>query len=328
MKNNSPNKTDNINYTFCTLFDKNYLYKGLALYNSLNNHCKKFTLWILCIDDLTYSILERMRLENVRLILLRDFEDDALRKIKRERTTAEYCWTCTSPLIIYVMQQEPQASNVAYLDADLFFYANPEPIYDELGVNSILIIGHRFSPEYKEKESTSGIYNVSMVVFRNDSNGLECLRWWKEQCLKACSLDAGAGQCGDQKYLDDWTSRFKNVVVLQHKGSGLAPWNIFNYQFTAVNGKVYVDSDELIFYHFHSLQITERSFLSRRLILASGGYNFTQQHIALIYLPYAKELNRTIKKVKKVVPDFAWGYKQLGWYEIVDAFMKGKMLWV
>lgn len=328
MKNNSLNKTDDINYTFCTLFDKNYLYKGLVLYQSLITHCKKFTLWILCMDDITYSVLERMKLEDVKLIPLNDFEDDDLRKVKQERTVAEYCWTCTAPLINYVMKQEGQASLITYLDADLFFYSDPRPIYDELGSNSILIIGHRFSQEYKEKESTSGVYNVSMVIFRKDSYGLECLDWWKEQCLKVCSLDAGAGHCGDQKYLDDWPTRFRNVVVLQHRGGGVAPWNISNYRINSVNGKVYVDSDDLIFYHFHSLQIVERYLLLKNSILASGGYSFTKQQIAVIYLPYVRELNRSIKRVKEVNSDFTWGYKRLNLYEIFTAFRKGNLLFV
>ncbi len=323
---NLPDMSEYLHYTFCTLFDKNYLYKGLALYQSLNAHCKKFTLWILCMDDITYSILEKMQLENVRLIPLKDFEDDDLRKVKRERTVAEYCWTCTSPLIIYVMQRESQTDHVAYLDADLFFYSNPYPIYDEFCNNSILIIEHRFSPQYKSMEATSGIYNVSMVIFRNDTYGLECLNWWKEQCLKACHLDAKAGYAGDQKYLDDWPSRFKNVVILQHKGSGLAPWNIFNYRINAVNGKIYVDSDELIFYHFHSLQIAKKYFFVRHPIAASAGYNFTRQQINMIYLPYVRELHSVIDKVKKINSDFVWGYGRLSLYEIIMAVKKRNLL--
>ena len=315
-----------MDYTFCTLFDKNYLYKGLALYQSLSAHCKEFTLWILCMDGVTYSVLEKMQLENVKLIPLEDFEDTALRKAKQERTAAEYCWTCTTPLILYVMQQGPQAAHVAYLDADLFFYSDPRPIYDEFGSSSILIIEHRFSPEYQAWESTSGIYNVSMVIFRNDSYGEECLNWWKEQCLQVCTLNPEAGQCGDQKYLDDWPSRFRNVVVLQHKGGGLAPWNISNYRLHSSNGKVFVDSDELIFCHFHSLQIVERSLLTKRPFLAARGYRFTRQQLALVYKPYVRELHRAISRVEKVSPDFAWGYIRLGWRDMLRAFRKRNLL--
>jgi hypothetical protein len=317
-----------MHYVFCTLFDKNYLYKGLALYSSLHTHCKEFTLWILCMDEPTYSILERMRLENVRLIPLDDFEDDALREAKPNRTFAEYCWTSTAPLILFVIQNEPTADLVAYLDADLFFYSNPQPIYDELGGGSTLIIRHRFSSQYEALEETSGIYNVSMVIFRRDRDGLECLAWWKERVLEACALDPEAGLCGDQKYLDDWPTRFRNVVVLQHKGGGLAPWNISNYHLSRKDGDTYVDSDRLIFYHFHSLEILGEPFLMKRAFLASRGYRFTREHLALVYFPYARELRRAIEKVEKLVPGFISGDGSLKLLGILRAYRNGNLLLV
>ena len=112
-------------YTFCTLFDKNYLYKGLVLYRSLAAHCVDFTLWILCMDEVTYSILAGLQLERTRLIALEDFENEELRQVKKDRTAAEYCWTCTAPLVLYVMEQDPEVGSVAYLDADLFFFQRP-----------------------------------------------------------------------------------------------------------------------------------------------------------------------------------------------------------
>jgi hypothetical protein len=315
-------------YTFCTLFDRNYLYKGLALYQSLAAHRKDFRLWILCMDDVTSSTLGRMRLENVELVSLEDFEDEALRKAKQERTAAEYCWTCTAPLILHVMHRDPKAVHVAYLDADLFFYSDPRPIYMELGDKSILIIEHRYSPERKSWESTSGIYNVSMVIFKNDRHAAECLNWWREQCLMACRKDAEAGLCGDQKYLDDWPTRFENVVVLQHKGGGLAPWNIANYRLTSRDGKVYVDSDELIFYHFHSLHISERHMVVKRPILAAWGYGFTRRQLALVYSPYVRELREAVRKVEQMSPGFSWGYTRLGVREMLLALRWGNLLFM
>ena len=313
-------------YTFCTLFDRNYLYRGLALHQSLRIHCRAFTLWVLCMDEITYSTLEKLQLENVRLIALQDFEDEPLRLAKRGRTAAEYCWTCASSLVAYVMQQEPEEDLVAYLDADLFFYADPYPVYEELGQNSILIVEHRYSQEYAGWEATSGIYNVSLVIFRNDPNGRECLGRWIEQCLEACTLDPEAGLCGDQKYLDDWPTRFEGVAVLQHQGAGLAPWNIRNYQLHRMQGKIYVDSDELIFYHFHALQITNRHLLSWRPFLASRGYNFTPQQLAVIYRPYVRQLRRSMEQVRRTDPAFDWGYSAMRWRDMLRALRKGNLI--
>lgn len=313
-------------YTFCTLFDKNYLYKGLVLYRSLAAHCSDFTLWILCMDEVTYSILTRLQLERTTLVALEDFENEELRQAKQDRTAAEYCWTCTAPLVLYVMEQDPEVGSVVYLDADLFFFSDPRPIYDEMSDQSILIIEHRYAPEYQNREGTSGIYNVSMVIFRNDKRGMECLSWWKQRCLELCTLDPDAGHCGDQKYLDDWPSRFENVAVLQHKGGGLAPWNISNYRLSVNNGSTFVDADELIFYHFHSLQIIDRRLFHKRPFLAAKGYRFTDQQLVLVYKPYARALSKSMEQVGKMSPHFPWGCVSLHWRDLIREFRSGNVL--
>jgi hypothetical protein len=267
-----------------------------------------------------------MRLNNVRLIPLEDFEDESLLLAKKKRSPAEYCWTCTPSLVSYVMEQEPGIELIAYLDADLFFWSDPYPIYNELGSNSILIIEHRYSPEYEVWKESAGIYNVSMVIFRNDPYGRECLDWWKERCIEACYLDEEAGQCGDQKYLDDWPSRFKKVVVLKHKGGGLAPWNVSNYRIHKENGGIFVDTDRLIFYHFHQLQIVGRSFLSMHPFIATTHYEHTKHQLRLIYQPYILEIARMIREVEQVSPGFTWGYIYMSLSGMTKALFEGKLL--
>ena len=315
-----------MSHTFCTLFYSNYLYRGLVLYQSLIDSYDDFTLYILSMDDVAYSLLDKMALKNVELIRYEEFENDDLRRVKSERSIAEFCWTCTAPLCEYVMAKNPDRPHVAYLDADMMFYRDPGPIYEELSDDSVLIVPHRHSTQYKAWKETSGIYNVSVVIFRNDAIGKECLEWWRERCLEACRLDPEQGLCGDQKYLDDWPTRFRNVVVLQNKGGGLAPWNISSYQLTRRNGSVFVESDELIFYHFHQLELAETSILTKRPVVAAAGYSLTSQHRAFVYVPYMRQLRRAIQRVHRVVPDFAEGYAALTPRDFARAFRKGNLM--
>ena len=86
------------------------------------------------------------------------------------------------------------------------------------------------------------------------------LNWWRNACLDWCYAKAEDGKFGDQKYLDDWASRFEGVHELQHLGGGIAPWNVQQYIFKCEDSKI-IGTEittgkkfEVIFYHFHGHQ--------------------------------------------------------------------------
>lgn len=242
-------------YYFCTYFDRHYIEKGLALYYSLVRHCSPFQLWILCMDDVTYHILSEMRLPQVHLIPLTTFErdDPLLRQAKLNRSLIEYYFTCTPSLPIYVLDHASEVDVITYLDADLYFFSSIEPIYRELGDKSVLIVEHRFPSALKNRE-IFGIYNVGLLSFRRDGDGLACLHWWRGRCLDWCYDRVEPGRFADQKYLDDWPDRFSKTVVSRHKGVGLAPWNITNYKYSLSGKDFFVDDQPLIVYHFQGLR--------------------------------------------------------------------------
>jgi len=45
---------------YVTLFDSNYLTRGLVMYSSLLRHAGEFHLWIICFEDLAYQLNLRM----------------------------------------------------------------------------------------------------------------------------------------------------------------------------------------------------------------------------------------------------------------------------
>lgn len=250
-----------MNY-FCTYFDINYLPHGLVLYRSLKEHCPEFRLWVLCMDSDSYEVLFRMELPELELIRLNDFErgNQALLQAKQNRSRIEYYFTCTPSLPLYVLNNFPDVDLITYVDADLYFYTDPIPIYEEIGDYSIAIIGHRYAPQYKGME-VCGKYNVGWLSFRRDENGFACLNWWRDQCNEWCYKRHEDGKFADQKYLDDWPTRFKNVKVIQHKGANLASWNIENYKVSVKSDKVWIDEQELVFFHFHGFkQLTKKIY--------------------------------------------------------------------
>jgi hypothetical protein len=162
-----------------------------------------------------------------------------------------------------------------------------------MGSNSVLITEHRYTPKYDQSD-TSGKYCVQFMTFKNDANGTKVLDWWTNACNEWCYDRKEDGKFGDQKYLDDWKTRFDGVYELQHLGGGVAPWNIQQYDFVAKadNGdKIYgiekktKKEFELVFYHFHGLKL-----LANNKVKLMPDYASSKQVRNLIYKPYIKHL--------------------------------------
>ena len=289
---------------FCTLFDSNYLYKAVAMHDSLVRSGADFRLTALCFDDLAQEVLGRLELRGVSTVHISELEahDAAFAGTKEDRTPVEYCWTATPALPLYLLETRPELDEITYLDADLLFFADPEPLFTEMGSESVLITPHRFSPEYAE-HAKNGIYNVQFLTFRRDDRGMETLRWWHDRCIEWCYYRLEDGKLGDQKYLDDWPERFDGVHVLEHKGGGLAPWNISQYELTGRGDRVLVDSDPLIFFHYHRVKLLESGGYDWR----PPGYLITARQRKLVYDPYMRALDSARSAVAAVAPDFGTG---------------------
>lgn len=273
-------------YSYCTLFDSLYLSKALAMYDSLRKNCPDFHLYIFPFDERSKEILEQLRLTNVTIVPLAQFENPELLAVKKTRTKGEYCWTCT-PAIIYYCIERYRLVQCTYIDADLYFYSNPNVLIDEMGSNSVLITEHRYTKRY-DHAAKRGIYCVQFITFRNDEAGMIVLNWWKARCLEWCYARMENGKFGDQKYLDDWTERFKGVHVLEHLGGGVAPWNIQQYTIERNGAKLRLKSHALsfdfVFYHFHYV----RFYDADRVDL--GNFLLSKWIIATVYKPYIREV--------------------------------------
>lgn len=274
---------------FCTYFDSNYLPRALALYASLKRHCPNFRLWALCMDKGCYETLAALALPEVVLIRLEDLErdDPALCGAKQNRSRVEYYFTCTPSLPLFVFANWLDVDLITYLDADLFFFADPAPLFDELGVGSVLLVPHRFPTALCNREQY-GVYNVGYLSFRRDQYGLECLGWWRERCLEWCFDRVEPGRFADQKYLDSWPQRFAGVVVAQHPGANLAPWNVNGHALASSGTGVCVDGWPLLFYHFHGLRQIYGAVYDPGL--AEYDVQLTEPIRSAIYLPYIREL--------------------------------------
>lgn len=223
----------------------------------MQRHIVSYTLWILCVDDLAYDVLTKLKLENVKLLKLSKLETEQLLKVKSQRSIAEYCWTLTPFAISFVMQSSPEIKRVTYIDSDLWFRKNPDKIFHELEMSGkhVLITDHAYSPEY-DQSSTSGQYCVQFMIFMR-KGGEKVRKWWEDRCVEWCYAKHEDGKFGDQKYLDCWPDKFKDEVhVMEDKELALAPWNSTRFAY-----------GQAVFYHFHGFRIVSSSLLDRKSVV-------------------------------------------------------------
>jgi hypothetical protein len=292
---------------YCTYFDKSYLVRAIALHQSLLEHEREaFTLFAVCLDELTLLLLNRLHLSGVVTVPLHEIEagDEGLRLARLNRNLTEYYWTLTPTVILHLLEKDVRIDVITYMDADLFFFSSPAPVFDELDGYSVLIHEHRFSYEFKPALEF-GRFNVGLLCFRRDSNAVAILNWWRERCNEWCYCRLENGKYGDQLYLDCWPEQFNGVKVLEHIGAGVAPWNNLQYTFVQdSSGRVTVDGFPLIFYHFHGLLFAHASYV---VLSKLPAHKFTAQIILFCYLPYVRALHQAIDSIRRIMPEFYFG---------------------
>jgi hypothetical protein len=264
-------------------------------------HSPPFVLWVLCLDAETHRTLSNLGLDQVELVRLAELEqaDPALLAAKPGRQAVEYYWTCGPSFLLHMLERCPGAPVITYLDTDLFFFGDPTPIYQELGSGTVLLTENRRSSRSRtttDPLNQKGRYNVGLLVFRRTEEALACLRRWREHCLEWCFYRLEPTRFGDQKYLDEWPSRYGGVVVSRHAGAGLAVWNVGNYTLSAAQGRVLVERVPLVFYHFSNLRMIT-PWLCNTGFWRHGERmdRMVKRHV---YLPYLQELRAARRLIR------------------------------
>jgi hypothetical protein len=242
---------------YFTLSDDQFLPRTLAMCKSLRKYTNSDITFVHTelLSQISRSAFESHKIE---LIPVEVIGVEFVKSLALSRTHVEFMWTLPSVLLDWFVSNSPGYSDYVYLDADLFFYSDVKPIWDEIPPGHISITPHRFSTRLGSSFPDSGEFNVSWVGIPATQIGRKCAREWAEQCVRLCpeiptNVD-GKTVYGDQKYLEDWPSEYAgNIHVISHVGAGLAPWNYENYDISTAS-EFKVDEIPLIFYHFSSHQ--------------------------------------------------------------------------
>ena len=286
------------------MFDSFYLAKGLALYHSLLKVSNDFHLYVMAFDKNSYDFLKKKEYSNLTVQWLDNFETPELKAVKGSRTRGEYCWTCGPSVISYFMTTYNLPS-LTYIDADMVFYSNPQVHFDEIGDANIAVSPHFI------KHDAAGSFCVQFNYFRNNTSGLKALNWWKDSCIEWCFNKYEDGKYGDQGYVEQFPARFDKVHIMEHRGTGVASWNMNNYKIDADKKSITYrgTSYPIVFFHYHgtSLEVKDSTLVmtTKEFDIKKGAQQaLYEQYLALLKDVYCNDLKINIKSycIKKRSP--------------------------
>ena len=243
--------------------------------------------------------------------------------MRSSRSHAEYCWTASPAICMFVLEREPDIPMVTRLDVDLEFYDDPAPLLSELDARgSAMIVSHRLAPEFRSDprataEAGPGVHNAQFETFRRNRGGLAALGWWRERCIEWCYDRVEADRYGDQSYLDRLPDLFPRVHVLQNVGGGLGPWNVARYRLDSRDNRLFVDGVPVVFHHFQSLEVHAATRAARlvaarvdayrltegpKALVWTTGWRLSEDQLRLLWDPYVQRLGDAMAEVDAIAP--------------------------
>lgn len=293
-------------FHFSTVVSQDHLFKFLAMVSSLRANCRDFKLFALCVNDIVWHILNKINIEEIVPVMLKEVESDMIIKAKSDRPFQAFCWTLKPVFLHHVMEKHPDCKYFAHLDADLFFYSSPDNVFLENPLASLFLTHHRNSRDFLKYYGSTGVFNTGFVGCKNDETSIKAVDKWKNQCILYCPINEDPIRkiFGDQRYVETWPDEFQGVHVVRSFGVNAALWNIQNYIVTAREGKIYVEEYPLTFYHFSGLTI-----ISRNEFNLNWYYRIEDKTVLdYIYRPYIATLVNVMEEMHRYFPWFIAGF--------------------
>lgn len=290
-------------------FDKNFLVRGLATYRSIYQHTPDAHFWVLCLDNETKPMMEKMNLKNVSCITLEEMNNKELLETRSKRNNTEFAMTSKSCFLSYLINTNKVKINELLIltDVDMIFYPSVREFIEKEKIdtkNCIFLTPHKFSKEKEKMIPEVGYYNGGFITFRINETSKICIDTWAKQCINWCYLwhDYVNNWHTDQMYIDEWKTKYKGVMDLPDKGVNAGNWNIKRFQVTkSKSGNFFVDGDPLVCYHFHGLKM----YLTKNGIIKPYPICIYNK---MIYKEYIKDLQKALEDVLLIDPNWKYGF--------------------
>ena len=220
--------------------------------------------------------------------------DSSFSSLVANRSRAEQIFSLGPSFLLNLSQGVKEGGWLIYMDSDLYFFRPLRSYLGDLPSCNVVIAPHRHYFWNRSRLAKYGKYNVGLVAFKNNEEGLRALRFWADSCLEWCYDRAEDGKYADQKYLEQFTSVSTGVLVDSSLGANLAPWNSFLKRISlSQSGEILVRRDKLMYFHAQGLkQENGRWILGHLNYLSFAGPRLKKY----VYRTYLEKLEEWAKK--------------------------------
>lgn len=225
----------------CFIFDKQYINQGRHAIESCKNHNPSHTT-ILLIDDTSACDLADIQLSPEDIGLNKDY------------------WLIVGRIAIVEYALLNLGFDTAiFVDGDTYTYHNYDSLQSIAENHALVVIPHITQPLPNDNKfpqnrviSLSGNYNTG--VWAASKEGLNFIRWWREQTSLFPITRPDAGLVNEQGWLRFAGDFDDNVKIFRHPGYNVAYWNIKQRTLGIKNHKYYIDNEPLSIVHFSGLK--------------------------------------------------------------------------
>lgn len=224
----------------------------------------------------------------------------------------------------FVLRTEPGASEILYLDSDLYVYSAFSEVEQLHHQYDILLTPHIINPlpfDGKQPDEiaylATGTYNGGFFSIKVTDNSRRFISWWCERMRYHCFYQLGKGLFVDQKWLNMVPVFFKKVHIILHPGYNISYWNLHERKISQNSNGFFVnDSYPLVFFHFSSINLKEgilfyrqqdrftedslplvkKLFMDYRSIVYNEGYELTNTSPSYYAGIYQQHTTETLKK--------------------------------
>ncbi|MBC7849015.1 MAG: hypothetical protein H7Y31_04735 [Chitinophagaceae bacterium] len=249
-----------IAFTICT---NNYLSMARAAAESFKRHNPDYFFIIGIIDPPDPALAKWY--EGYRMLFCSELQITDLHEMAQRYTIVELSCALKSFFTKHIIQEHPLASEVLYIDSDLYFYSDVTAVSNLHQEHDIILTPHLIRPmtfDGKQPDEiaylATGTYNGGFFSLKVSDNSKRFVNWWCERMREYCYYNLEKGLFVDQKWLNLVPVFFDRVYIHKDPGYNICYWNLHERNVECIDGRYLVNgSSPLVFYHFSSINLKE-----------------------------------------------------------------------